>query len=60
MTDWQGHPEAVFLGRFYFFGGAATAVVVTEQARFISHFYFFTNQTLRHFNTETITFSRFM
>ena len=50
MTDWQGHPESVFLGRFYFFVGAATAVAVAEHARLISRFPFFTKQKLGQIN----------
>ena len=60
MTDWQGRPKSVFYGRFYFFGGAATAFSVFEQAKFIRHVPSFNNQTLRQFIIGTVSDTKFM
>ena len=60
MTDWLSRPMSVFMGRFYFFRWAATAVVVAEQARFIIRFPSFTNQTLGHINVGTVSNTMFM
>ena len=60
MTDRQGRPKSVFLARFYFFRGAATAVAVAEQARFFSRSPSFTNQILKQFNFGAVSYTMFM
>ena len=55
MNDWQCRPKTGILGRFYFFGGAATA----ERATFFSRFPSLTNQTLRQLNIGPVSYTLF-
>ena len=59
MTDWRCRPESVFLGHLHFFGRVATAVVVAERSRFISHFLSFTKLTLRQINIGNVSYTVF-
>ena len=60
MNDGQGRPKSVFLGGFYIFGGAATALAVAEHARFISGFPSFTNQTTKPVINGTVNYTMFV